>query len=63
MGLPFWIWLWVTGGILGLRCRLGGEQGPGEQNWSLCSHTLQWVNTCLYFLYSDSLNNGMKAVC
>lgn len=24
-GLPFWIWLWVTGGIPGPRCRLGRQ--------------------------------------
>lgn len=35
----------------------------GEQNQSLCSCPLQWVSTCLYFLYSESLNNGLKAVC
>lgn len=34
-GWPFWMGLWVTDGILGPGCRLGKEQGPGEQNWSL----------------------------
>lgn len=52
-GLPFWIWLWVTGGILGLRCGLGGEQGPGGNNRSLCSCALQVVciYTCILYLF------------